>query len=87
MTEKILIKIDWNDICKHFPKAVKNGILNNLYRPHLIIPTTYNSTKLSELKTCVDEWHLADVKLTHNGEGFITFELTWNDNYQIEVDV
>lgn len=59
-----------------FPKGSENGILNDLYQPQLIIPTTYNSVNLSKLKTCVNEWHTADVKLTPNEGGCLTFHLT-----------
>lgn len=87
MTEKILLKINWDDIHRHFPKAVRSDILNDTYKAHVIIPTAHNYTILSELKTCVDEWHLADVKIVPNEVGFLTFELAWENNYHIEIDV
>lgn len=87
MTEKILLKINWDDIHRHFPKAVRSGIISNTCKAHVIIPTTHNYAILSEFKTCVDEWHLADMQIITNKFGFLTFELAWDNNYHIEIDV
>lgn len=87
MTKKTLLKINWEDIHRYFGKAVRSGILTDLYHPHIIIPTTHKSTLFSELKQCVEEWNALDVKINVNEVGFITYEIAWGDNYQIEVEL
>lgn len=87
MTEKILLKLDWDDIKRHFPKAERSGIITNTFNTNVIIPTTHNYAILSELKTCVNEWHVLDVNITPNEAGFLTFELAWENSYHIEINV
>ena len=87
MTEKILIKIDWKDIRKYFPKAIKYGIMRNTTAPRIIIPTTIEFAYFSELKQCVEDWKALDAKITINEGGFIGYEIAWGNDYQIEVDV
>lgn len=87
MTQKILLKINWEDIHRYFDKAVRSGILKDLYHPHIRIPTTHKSILFTELKQCVEEWNALDVKINVNVVGFITYEIAWSDNYQIEVEV
>lgn len=87
MTEKIVIKINRDDIHRFFPNANVEGILNNVDKPHIIIPTNDPTALLSELANCVMEWKATDVKITSTLKGYFTFEITWSDNYQIEIDV
>lgn len=87
MTQKILLKINWEDIHKYFPKAVRSGVLTDLYHPHIVIPTAHKSILFTELKQCVEEWNALDVKINVNEVGFITYEIAWSNDYQIEVKV
>lgn len=87
MIQKILLKITWADIHRYFGNAVRSGVLKDLYHPHIVIPTTHTSILFTELKQCVEEWKASDVKINVNEVGFITYEIVWGDDYQIEVKV
>lgn len=87
MTEKILIKIDWKDIRKYFPKAIRYGIMRNTNEPQIVIPTSSEYYYFTKLKQCVEEWKASEIKISIVEGGFITYEIVWNNDYQIEVDV
>lgn len=86
MTQKILLKITWDDIHRYFGKAVREGIIRNTTAPRIIIPTTIEFAYFSELKQCVEDWKALDAKIIINEGGFIDYEIAWSNDYQIEVD-
>lgn len=87
MTQKILLKITWEDIRSHFRKAVREGVMINTNEQRIIIPTTSEIAFFSELKECVEDWFAMNAKITIIEGGFIGYEIVWSDNYQIEVKV
>lgn len=87
MTEKILLKITWDDIRRYFGKAIRECIMKNTPGPRIIIPTKIEFVYFSELKQCIEDWKALDARITTDDGGFIVYEIAWDNNYCIELDV
>lgn len=90
MTEKKLIKINWEDICKFFPNTMRSAIskstIGTTYT-HIFIPTDSTIAHFNELKNCVKEWHVTDIHIVVMNNAHITYEIVWDNKYQIELKV
>lgn len=87
MTEKTLIKIDWKDIVKYFPNAERCAILQDTAQPRILIPTTSFLHYFSYIQNCITEWKANNVKIRATLNGLLEFEIIWDENFSVEVEV